>query len=251
MEAFILLKTRRVLYRNTKFFAEEDDETRVGMSPSSIENAMVAICSFLNSPSGGVVYVGVTDDGMIRGVPIADDEKDEMIRLYTNKLKRFWPELSLQQLDSDLLSICWLPVFRSSKHPSPEQKPVVTAGGSTTVNPTAGGATTNAAAGSITPNAPTVAAGAAPIPIASVDGKLKCALKCVQKKTTGRCQVPRFTAAARLFGCCFCSDSSSIVDDVDSGKSRLVVCAMRKSNPIDRSIRNTPLNTAGTCPAPV
>jgi len=65
------------------------------------ENALKAVCGMANS-NGGVVIIGVSDDGMVKGINIDNDELKKITEKIVNKLG-IHPEIELEERESKYL----------------------------------------------------------------------------------------------------------------------------------------------------
>ena len=65
-------------------------------------------CGFLNSGMGGIVYCGVTDEGVVEGIGLNEYQKDHVLLAVQDTFSRFEPPVS-----PDMYSVSFVPVLTS------------------------------------------------------------------------------------------------------------------------------------------
>ncbi|OAF69778.1 hypothetical protein A3Q56_02414 [Intoshia linei] len=80
-------KGHRYLKNYIKYEANMNDKsTRAPISKT--------ICSILNRKTGGNIYIGVTDDGVVRGHHLTDDQRIHFLSELTNLCEKFTPNIT-------------------------------------------------------------------------------------------------------------------------------------------------------------
>ena len=79
----------------------ESEAVEFKLSISEIDSAIKSGSAMLNSSAGGIVYIGVRDNGEIVGFEIGDRTHDKIAAALTKLAPRYLPEVNTIVLDSD------------------------------------------------------------------------------------------------------------------------------------------------------
>jgi hypothetical protein len=74
-----------------------------------------AICGFLNTGEGGIVYIGVSDNGRVMGITYTCEEADHLRKSISNALSRFSPPV-----ESNLWEARFIPALPCTSTPEVE-----------------------------------------------------------------------------------------------------------------------------------
>ena len=78
----------------------ESESIEFKLSMSEIDTAVKSGSAMLNSTSGGVVYIGIRDDGELVGIDIGDRTHDKIASALTKLAPDYWPDINTIELAS-------------------------------------------------------------------------------------------------------------------------------------------------------
>lgn len=78
------------------------------------------LCGFLNTGAGGIVYIGIDDEGKVLGVSLTPFQKDHVLLSVQDTFSRFEPPV-----DSTMYEVRFIPVIRSEDEKTNFTSPVM------------------------------------------------------------------------------------------------------------------------------
>ena len=58
-----------------------------------------SICGFLNTGEGGIIYIGVGDNGRVLGLTFTEEQMDHLTKSINHTLSRYLPQVEKKQWD--------------------------------------------------------------------------------------------------------------------------------------------------------